>query len=123
MITIRDRTAFIIGAVAGGAGWLAIALSTGRREAWDTGAYFSLLLPALALLVAGLGYAAPQGAWRWGFAPFAGQALVAFIQNPTANLMPLGLIVFAVYGAVLILPAIAGATVRRRLDPEAGATT
>jgi len=123
MISLRDRTAFLVGAAAGAAGWLAVSLSTGRSEAWDTGEYFSLLLPALAALVAGLGFTAPRAAWRWGFAPFAGQALVAFLQNPGANLLPLGLIVFAVYGAFFILPALAGAALRRRLDPETGASS
>jgi len=42
-----------------------------------------------------------------------GQALVAFVRNPTANLLPLGLIVFAVLAAPLVLAGLLGARLRR----------
>jgi hypothetical protein len=54
---------------------------------------------------------------RRAFLPFGAQAVVAFVQNPTANLLPLGLFVFALYGALCLLPAWMGATRRRRLVP------
>ena len=47
---------------------------------------------------------------------FAAQAVVAFVQNPTANLLPIGLLVFAFYGAVCLVPALAGARLRRWID-------
>jgi hypothetical protein len=55
------------------------------------------LLPSLALIIAAL-------------------AVVAFVQNPTGSLMPMGLLVCAFYGAFCLLPAWAGAAVRRRVD-------
>lgn len=113
MIRIDDRTAFIIAAVAGAIGWLAISTTTGRREAWDSEAYFGLFLPAIAILTAWLGFLAPGRAWRWAFVPFAAQALVAFVQNPTANLLPLGLIVFAMFGVICLVPTLVGAWFRR----------
>lgn len=115
MTTLRARTAYTIAALAGAIGWLAIALLTHRREAWDSGLYFSWFLPSIALVLVGLGFFAPERAWRWAFAPFAAQAAVAFIQNPTANLLPMGLVVFAFYGAICTLPAWIGSTLRRRL--------
>lgn len=110
----------MMAAAAGAAWWLGITHLTGRREAWDSGLYFSWFLPSMAVILIGLGFFAPERAWRWGFAPFIGQALVAFIQNPAGNLLPMGLMVFAFYGAVCALPAMLGAGVRRRLDKTAG---
>ena len=89
---------------------------THRREAWDSELYFSWFLPSLALVVAGLGFFAPDRVWRWAFTPFAAQAGVAFVQNPTANLLPLGLLVFGFYGGLCTVPAWAGAVMRRRLE-------
>ena len=115
--TLTDRAAYTIAALAGAIGWIVISLLSGRREAWDSEVYFGLFLPLIAVLVAWLGYLAPRRAWRWAFVPVGGQALAAFIQNPTANLMPLGLIVFAVFGAVCVVPALMGAAMRRWVAP------
>ncbi len=74
-------------------------------------------LPSLALIVAALAFFSPDRNWRWAFAPFAAQAVVAFALNPSGSLMPLGLIIFGIYGAFCLLPAWAGAAMRRRVDP------
>ena len=121
MMTISDRSAYLAAAVAGAAGWLAISYSTGRREAWDSEWYFGIFLPAIAVLVAWLGFFAPRGAWRWAFVPFGAQALVAFLQNPAGSLMPLGLIVFAVFGVVCLVPAVVAGLFRRWYDRQSGA--
>jgi len=63
---------------------------THRREAWDSELYFTWFLPSVAFIVAGVAYFAPERAWCWAFVPFGAQAVVAFVQNPTANLLPLG---------------------------------
>ena len=116
MTTLRPRWAYTIAALVGAAGWVAISQATHRREAWDSELYFSWFLPSAALVVAGLAFFAPGRSWRWAFVPFGAQAVVAFVQNPTASLLPLGLIVFAFYGALCLLPAWVGAGVRRRLE-------
>jgi hypothetical protein len=117
MTTLPARPAYVIAAAAGAAGWLGISQLTHRREAWDSDLYFSWFLPSVALVVAGLAFFSPRRSWRWAFTPFAAQAVVAFVQNPGANLLPLGLLVFAFYVAVCLVPAWIGAALRRRLDP------
>jgi peptidoglycan/LPS O-acetylase OafA/YrhL len=109
--TLLLMTAVIVGA----ASWWAVANMSGRREAWDSELYFLVALPALGLLTGVLGVVAPERPWRWAFAPFGGQALAAFVQNPTANLLPIGLIVFAFFGALCLPAAYAGAFVGRRV--------
>lgn len=123
MPTLSDRGAYAVAAAAGALGWLAITLVTGRREAWDSEWYFALLLPGLAVLVAWLGFFSPRGAWRWAFVPFAAQALVAFVQNPAGGLLPLGLIVFAVFGVVCLVPALVSAAFRRWYDQRTRLTS
>jgi ribose/xylose/arabinose/galactoside ABC-type transport system permease subunit len=119
-MTIPARSALVLAAVAGAVGWLAITLMSGRREAWDSELYFGLFLPAIAILVAWLGFLSPRGAWRWAFVPFAAQALIAFVQNPTGGLLPLGFIVFVVLGVVCLVPAVVGAWFRRWYDRQGG---
>jgi hypothetical protein len=116
MTTLGSESANTIAALAGAVGWVTISQLTHRREAWDSELYFSWFLPSIALVVAGLAFFAPDRPWRWAFAPFAAQAVVALVQNPTANLLPLGLLVFAFYGALCLVPGWAGATLRRRLN-------
>ncbi len=113
MPTLTDRFAFIIASVAGAVGWLTITYATGRREAWDSEWYFGLFMPAIAVLVAWLGFLTPRHPWRWAFGPFAAQALVAVAQNPTGSLLPVGLLVFAVFGAICAVPALVGSAMRR----------
>ncbi len=115
MTTLRPGWAPGIAATFGAAGWVAISQVTGRREAWDSELYFSWFLPSVALVVAGLAFFAPERSWRWAFVPFGAQAVVAFVQNPSASLLPLGLLVFAFYGVLCLGPAWVGAAVRRRL--------
>jgi hypothetical protein len=109
------KLASVAALAVGAASWMYVAQITGRREAWDSEIYFTTVLPALAVLAAGIGMLVPDRAWRWAFLPFAGQAMAAFVQNPTANLLPLGLIVFAFFGAFCLVPAYLGAWIGRRL--------
>jgi hypothetical protein len=48
--------------------------------------------------------------------PFAAQALVMFVQEPVGNLLPLGLIMFFIFGALCLIPARIGALVASRLS-------
>ncbi len=95
--------------------WVVVAALGGRREAWDSPLYFGFALPFLALVVAVVAGLVPVRVWRWAMFPFWAQALVAFLQNPTANLLPLGLIVFSVFGALFLIPAAIGAQIGRRV--------
>lgn len=116
-MTLTDRAAYAITAAAGAIGWITISQVTGRREAWDAEVYFGLFLPLIATIIAWIAFFAPRRAWRWAFVPFAAQAVVAFVQNPTANLLPLGLIVFGVFGLLCLVPALVGAGLRRWVAP------
>ena len=107
------QCAYAIAIAAGGASWLYVSWVSGRREAWDSGLYYSLALPVLGVVAAALGFILPERAWRWGMVPFGAQALAAVALNPSGNLLPLGLVLFGILGAILAVPAYAGAFARR----------
>ena len=119
MTTLSDRWAYVFAALIGAASWLGVSLATGRREAWDHEIYFTLVLPGLWILCAGLGFLAPARAWRWGFVPFAAQAIVMIVQQPGANLLPLGLVLLLVFGAIAAVPAQVGGRIRRWVESRA----
>ena len=100
----------------GAIAWLAVSMLGGRSEAWDSPLYFTIAMPALAIVIAAVAFFAPARFWRWAMFPFWAPALVAFLQNPTANLLPLGLIAFSILGAVYLVPAAIAAQVGRRFS-------
>ena len=105
----RDWIAALLMFGLGAASWIVIGKVSGRREPWDSELYFSVFMPAMAVVIALVSWFIPRKFWRWAFLPFLGQAVAAFIQNPTANLLPLGLIMFGVLGALCMVPALIGA--------------
>jgi hypothetical protein len=100
----------------GAATWIFLSTISHRREAFDDPAFFTIVLPAIALTAAAVSFVVPEKPWRWAMLPFAAQALVAIVQNPTANLMPLGLIAFAIFGGLCAIPAAVGAAIGRRVS-------
>ena len=103
-----DLVAYVIAAIAGAGGWLYITITTGRSEAWDTGSYFVVFLPAIIVVTALLGFFFPQRVWSWPATAFGSQALVMFLSNPTGGLLPLGLIVFGLFSIPSFIAALCG---------------
>lgn len=108
--------ATLVTAAVGAATLIVVAMFGGRREAWDSELYWVFLMPAIALTAFLVSFKVPVRAWRWAMFPFGAQALVAFVQNPTANLLPLGLIAFFIFGALCLSPARLGALAAKKLS-------
>lgn len=100
----------------GAATWIVVAMVGGRREAWDSELYFAVAMPVIVLTVALVSYKVPVRTWRWAMFPFAAQASVLLAQNPMGNLLPLGLIIFFIFGAMCLIPARIGAFAARKLS-------
>ncbi|MDP2137430.1 MAG: hypothetical protein Q8J74_06205 [Candidatus Didemnitutus sp.] len=115
---IRERGPWVplaTALVVGGIGWMFAGELGGRKEAWDSSAYWRIAYPTFAVVAALLGYL-----WRrpW-LAPLglgSGQALILLAQHPTANLLPPALVALGLISAPLVLPALLGARVRRWRD-------
>jgi hypothetical protein len=105
----------LIVALAGGAAiWIGIAGISGRREAWDSNVYFTVGIPLSCVLAFVLGIVEPARSWRWGVAPFAGQFLAMLLTQGVGNLLPLGMIAFAVLSIPAVVAARVGAAVAQR---------
>ena len=110
----RDFWFYVIAAMSGILVWVAVASVSGRREAWDSSAYFQFGIPALCLVSLIMGYLSPDRAWRWGAVPLAAQLAWMLVTQGAGNLLPLGLIVGGILAVPSILTARFGAFFRRR---------
>ncbi len=110
----RDVWLFAVALAVGIGTWLAVAHASGKREAWDSAAYFSFGMPTVCVVSMLLGAAEPRRAWRWGVAPLAGQFATMLVTQGIGNLLPLGVIVFAILSIPSVFAARFGAYARRR---------
>ena len=106
--------AVLTSAAVGAGTWLYVAQVGNRREAWDSEVYFTLAIPLIGLTAAVISFFVPSRYWRWAMFPFGGQALAGVLQNPTGSLLPLGLIMFGIFGALCLIPAAVGAAIGRK---------
>ena len=112
---MRNAAAWAIAAVAGMALWFAGAEFTGRREAWDSGLYWSLFYPLAVVACGLLGYFFPERPWRWALVLFFAQCLAMGIRNgEIGNLLPLGLVLFGVLSLPGVAVAKLGAKIKGR---------
>lgn len=75
---------------------LAISMATGRREAWDSEAYFYLGIPIMCAVIFVIGYRFPDRPWRWAMSMAAGQALALVMAGNSLSLWPLALVAMMV---------------------------
>ena len=99
--------------------WVMILSISGRREAWDSPAYFQFGIPALCLISFVMGYLSPDRPWRWGAVPLAAQLVWMLATDGPGNLLPLGLIVGGILAVPSILTARFGAFIQRRTARQA----
>ena len=116
----KDYWLYGIAASVGILVWVVVATMSGRREAWDSAAYFQVGIPALCLVSAVMGYLAPDRAWRWGAIPLGAQLVWMLVTQGPGNLLPLGLIVGGILAVPPILAARLGAFIHRRTARQAG---
>lgn len=105
----RAHWLHLAAAIFGAAVWILVSLATGRTEAWDSGLYFSAGIPAVCLGSMAFAFFAPERSWRWGVLPPAGQFVWLLVSQGPGNLLPLGVVVFAMLSVPSILAARAGA--------------
>ena len=110
----REAWLYALGVGVGVAVWLAASHATGRREAWDSDVYYSFGMPVVCAVSLMCGAAEPRRSWRWGVAPLVGQFGTMLVTQGVGNLLPLGLIVFALLSIPSVLTARLGAYVRKR---------
>jgi hypothetical protein len=108
-----------LAAAAGAAIWIVIAAASGRREAWDSGAYFTIGIPAVCIVAMAFAYARPQRSWRWGVLPMAGQLAWMLVTERSGSLLPLGIVAFGILSIPSVIAARVAAAVARRRSAQA----
>ena len=94
---------------------LAAAEVSGRREAWDSGVYWSVFYPLSVLACGLLGWLFPDRPWRWALALFLGQCIAMLLRNgELGSLFPLGVVLFGILSLPGVLVAKLGARMRGR---------
>jgi hypothetical protein len=71
---------------------LAITITTGRREAWDSGVYFVVGIPLMCVLIFAISYLFPIRAWRWTLSMAVGQWVAIAFGGGSLSLWPLSII-------------------------------
>jgi hypothetical protein len=110
----RNHWLYLAAAVCGAAIWILIALASGRKEAWDSGLYFSVGIPVVCLISLAFAFLEPNRSWRWGVLPLVGQFVWMLLSQGPGNLLPLGVVVFGVFSVPSIIAAWIGAFIAKR---------
>lgn len=117
-----------IAVAAGIASWEIVRQLGSRREAWDDPLYWQLGFPLLIVVAFVLGAVWRERPWRWGLLMVGAQAVwslgLAFLQDGVPNLLPAGLIMFALLSLPCIAASYVGSRVGRafsRGTPQLGA--
>ena len=111
---IRRFVPDILAIISGLVVWLVIGTVTESREAWDSGYYLGIGLPALALIVGVLAYFFPAHPGRLGVLPMVAQAVWMYATGPIGPFGPLGLMFFALLSMPCLLAADVGARFGRK---------
>lgn len=106
----------LMAALCGAAIWIAISLVSGRAEAWDSGLYFSVGIPAMCLVSLAFALLEPARWWRWGVLPLFDQFVWMLLSQGFGDLLPLGIIAFAVLLIPSLFAAWIGAFIARRRE-------
>jgi len=75
---------------------LIISIATGRKEAWDAGAYFSLGIPVMCAVIFGIAYRFPNRAWRWTLSMAVGQAAAIASAGNSLSLWPFSILAMTI---------------------------
>jgi hypothetical protein len=98
--------------------YIAIIMATGRNEAWDDGAYYSLGMPFMCIAVFIIGYLFPLKPWRWALAMAGGQMVGALLNGSSLSLLPFAMIFMVVISIPQFIAAFFGAKLATRKEVE-----
>lgn len=87
---------YVASALSGLGVCLAITLVTGKKEAWDSGVYFSVGIPIMCAAIFAISYFFPIRAWRWTLSMAVGQSLAIASGAGSLNLWPLSIVAMTI---------------------------
>ncbi|MGH3465820.1 MAG: hypothetical protein ACREUN_03070 [Burkholderiales bacterium] len=109
-----EPVAYAVSVLAGAAVCLAISAATGRKEAWDSGVYFSVGIPVMVLTIFTLSYVFPWHAWRWTLSMALGQSLAMLLGGNSLSLWPLAILAMLFFSLPQFAAGLAASWLARR---------
>ena len=109
-----DPIAFALSALTGFAVCFGITLVTGRKEAWDSGLYFTLGIPIMCVIAFGLGWKFPEKAWRWALGIAIGQSVAMLLGGGSLSLWPLAIVAMIILSLPQLAAALLGSGLARK---------
>ena len=106
------RFAWLVTSTSGLLFWSMAVVASGRREPWDSEAYWTLYLPLAVFLAFAFGMLFPDRPWRWALAVMLMQLPVMLAGGSGLGLLPLGIMLLLVLSLPAILAAMLGAGLR-----------
>jgi hypothetical protein len=112
---LPPRGALLVSVATGVVLELGTALATGRREAWDSGVYWSTGVPLAMVAAAAVGYLSGGTSWRSTLVIVPSQVATMMIRGGEAgNLWPLALLLSCFLSLPFALVAFVAAKLRLR---------
>ncbi|GEM_PF-1201263 len=108
---------YVISFIAGLAICLFITVTSGRKEAWDAPAYFTVGIPMMCLVIFALGYWFPHRAWRWALSMALGQSVAIVMGGGSASLWPLAIIAMTVVSVPQFIVAMVASGIAKKMTP------
>lgn len=116
---LKTRATIVVALLTGAALEVSVHAVTGRREAWDTGLYWSVGLPLACLMSVGIGLLSRGPDWLWTALIVPSQVAVMMIRNSAGgNLWPLTLVFSALLSAPFVFAAFVGSKFRQPADSQ-----
>lgn len=115
-MNVKNKYAIsVILALGGLAVWVLITSLTHRREAWDSGAFWSMGVPAILLMNAVAGFLEPERIMLKGIISVSLQPVAMTVKaGEIGSMFPFGLVVFLVLGLFFSVGGVAGAFIKRK---------
>lgn len=112
---------YAVSFIAGLAICLLITMISGRKEAWDAPAYFSIGVPVMCVVIFAVSHRFPQRTWRWALSMAVGQSVAIVMGGGSASLWPLAIIAMTVVSLPQFVVAMIAGRIAGKKSPPGGA--
>jgi hypothetical protein len=119
LIVLKRRVIIVLCVLAGIGLESGIGVLTGRSEAWDSGLYWTLGLPVVAVLSVAIGLVSERSDWLWTFLIVPSQVTAMMVRNGEIGILwPLAAALSSILSAPFVAGAFIGSKMRRNSESQ-----